>query len=808
MTLNPRTLNFGKPFGAVTGILGRPPVEFLRHPLPIFALFCFGYIALIAAFRYLNFYYTGFEVFGIRVLVYNLLRLAFAGYLFWILYATGDLLLSCLAGRNYGRRPLLDRLALSYFSGAGAWQILLLGLGLANLLLLELVFALTIVVMLCSYRSLVTTFFSPPNEAEAPATPPANGSLQRVALGVMVLILVAVAALLILVKGLYPAGGHDYYTHYFHYYREVVESGSIWPNNVWYHFYYSKGAGLFFLGMLLTDPLAPQLVTLCMMAGAAISIAAFTINLHANKLWQYTIIIVFLGIYIYTPGPRENMAHGGWGDFEKLHEFQTSIVAFLIYALTRLMRRDEYPVKPYRVGAMLATAMAIIITPPFAAFLMFTYFLLGSVALARRSWQTASDITSVAFTCAACVASILVFNYYVTGLPSDQGMHLVWKLVDFEKLHSWGVLPNLVIVQAGLTHLSSLHTGFFNMETARILWVNFRLDLLCLLALLPLPWVLYKALRRDAVLLNYARHHKDAIAVISCFAVAGGVIALLFGRTQSISFYRFSSYLVPVTLMFAAAWWMVALSVFRNRHQSTWGLAVPFLILIMTPGFSMINKHYDITKAKEIIRNAGKLLLGMHSIESAYKTQSSWPGRLPWGGIYPGASDAWAVLPKGERLWSLHTHSYCMTPHCSVESYQSYRLGADWQDVFFGSADDSRAALKKASLNYFLISTELQIVDPLVLGPLFRPEMITKNFGVFWTDGKTALLTWKSVQTKEISPKWLKDYNEKVEESRMGDSYPYRPLERVLRELNETKDYHRLRYLRWDRGLDGMLEPH
>ena len=190
-------------------------------------------------------------------------------------------------------------------------------------------------------------------------------------------------------------------------------------------------------------------------------------------------------------------------------------------------------------------------------------------------------------------------------------------------------------------------------------------------------------------------------------------------------------------------------------------------------------------------------------IESAFETQSSWPGRLPWGGIYPGARKAWAALPKGERLWSLHVHAYCMSPHCRLESYQSYRLGADWEKVFFGTESESRIALQGAGLNFFLISTELSVADPFAL----RPDEIAKHFGIFWTDGTTALLTWKSGRTAAISPEGLEGYRKQVIQSRLGEAYPYRPLETVLHDLRQTGDYSRLRTLRWDRGLDGMLSP-
>ena len=79
---------------------------------------------------------------------------------------------------------------------------------------------------------------------------------------------------LLLVKGLYPQGGHDYYQRYSQFYAAVIDSHGIWPNLFWCRYYYSKGMGVTFLGMLLTDALAPSLVAYCFVAATALALYA------------------------------------------------------------------------------------------------------------------------------------------------------------------------------------------------------------------------------------------------------------------------------------------------------------------------------------------------------------------------------------------------------------------------------------------------------------------------------------------------------------------------------------------------------
>jgi len=767
-----------------------------------FVLLCVGYCVLLWAFSTLDLYHSGFDAQGPKVAFYNGLRLGFVFYLFWVLYSTGDLLLVFAGGATYRSGPVLDRLVLGFFAGVGVWQIVLFALGLANMLHQDLLIALTLSMIVASwptFKTLVT------GNGLSESNLLSKVRKWRQAAGPTLLIMLLTSAgLLAAVKGLYPAGGHDYYTHYFHYYREVVESGSIWPNNVYYHFYYSKGAGLFFLAMLLTDPLAPQLVTLCMFAGGALSIMAFVSHLGMTQKWQAVFVTLLFAAFIYTPGPRENMLHGGWGDFEKLHEFQAMLAFFLIYAFCRLMSRDVGG-SEFRISAMLAVAAAVIITPPTAAFYVLAGFLVFLIALSRGMKDAAMGIASILFTAVVTVASIMALNYLVTGFPSDQGMKLFWTFADFEKIQHWGVLPNFIIAHEGLTGPGANESPVFSLKTLSFLASSFRLDLFAVAILSSALWFFWRVTRLKVADAG-TRKRMAAMTVLLCFFVVGCVVALAFGRTQSISFYRFSSFLIPVTLFSAATFWVAPTPRPVGGAGTRLVAALPAVMILLTV-LVVCGIFYDRSKARDIVRNAVAFIAGKHSIGSAYTSQIAWPGRLPWGGIYPAARIAQGLVPIGERLWSLNIHAYCMAPNCRIESYQSYRLNADWVAVLFENPHQARSALQAAGLNYFLISTELSIPDPLALSSLFRPASVGRYFGVIWTDGKTALLTWKDAKSLELPADWIEAYGEQISKSRLQESFPFGPLERVLRDVATHGDYNRIRTLRWDQGLDGMLAP-
>ena len=120
--------------------------------------------------------------------------------------------------------------------------------------------------------------------------------------------------------------------------------------------------------------------------------------------------------------------------------------------------------------------------------------------------------------------------------------------------------------------------------------------------------------------------------------------------------------------------------------------------------------------------------------------------------------EAWKSIGPGKRIWSFNVHSYCMVPGCRVESHLSSKMLVDRASVLFGTAEVAKEALQHAGLNYFFISTYLDIRDPLICTPLFSPDTIRDHLGVKWTDGTDVLLTWKGPGIEPLSAQWVDKY--------------------------------------------------
>ena len=283
-------------------------------------------------------------------------------------------------GKSGGPDNILDYIALSFFAGTGVWHVWMLILGYLSLYYVWAAVACTVPAVAFSYWNLRRIVLRGRNEIEEHSRIPLRGGvfsfIRWVIMGLAAFVVAAAAVALLLVKGLYPAGGHDYFVHYFPYLKAVIAHHSIWPNEVWYHYYYSKGAGLDFLAILLTDPLAPQLVTYCFFLASAIALFRLLQRISPNSLWPLVGVVLYLGIYIYTPGEGVYRANGGWGDFEKLHELTAALVIAIIWMTWGALESRGRAKLAWIVATSSALVAAVIISTPIALFLGLIFALL------------------------------------------------------------------------------------------------------------------------------------------------------------------------------------------------------------------------------------------------------------------------------------------------------------------------------------------------------------------------------------------------------------------------------------------------
>jgi hypothetical protein len=715
------------------------------------ALIC-GFIGVVAWFAGVDFYHRHFFDTGPIVAADNVVRLVFAIIFTWLIYAPGAAAAALIMSAD--ERAALtppERAVLGFGIGVGIWHVVMLILGLLGLYDRAVIVGLCLVVVVASsrqfantaiaqWRTLVTGFAE---LRQGRATPEQTG----------VILIVVAAVWLLLLRGLFPGGGGDYYTHYFYYYLEVLKNHGLTPNDVWYHYYYSKGSGLAFLGMLLTDPEAPALTTYPCVVFAAVAIATLAVRMAPNSLWPAAGAVIYLFYYLVS------FSADGGGQFQKDHEEVAALVALTAWALC--MERRAAP-RPFRIMAAATAIAAALVTPPIAVLLGFFVGLLAAWSMVRRRWSDMWGYGAVVAAIAGAVLAVFVVSYLQTGLASDQALDLMLRFADPARLDRWGVIPQIIAVAWIRDNYLQWEQPFGRATLQEI--VDF-MRLRFLWPFLTGPLIAVVVLRMSGALSGWrltaprdarsAALSKQTVWRLAALVLLLAIVAVVAGRAQSLSFARLSSFFVPVLVMLAIAGSVWALSWPLTRRDDTiLRLIVPGLLLVGTLVAWQSHAHWTSPLRRETA-NAMRFLAGSYSLAEAYSHANS---PYPFGAINPGALAAAQQLPYGTPIWSTNVDSYCMVPGCLIESVISFKMSGRLDEILGGDPELAKLRLQQAGLDYFLFMKDYRMIDLLPFSRLFAPETIGRYLGVKWSDGSTYLLTWIGPDTTPIGPDFLEAY--------------------------------------------------
>lgn len=722
--------------------------------------FSLSFLLLLCYFSFFDMYHRYFFTKGYAVFAYNLARVWFVVCFMWLLYVVGDFVQEMWREKTSSPSFSLDAILLSFFTGVAICTIVLFILGLLSLYSHLFMVTLSTIIFMLSIPKLTSSL-----DYFRRQTPYWPG---------LALFLSALAAFIV-TKGLYPGGGHDYFNHYSHFYREVLNTGSILPNQVWYQFFYSKGMGLYFFSMYLTDPLAPQLAASALMIGGAGVIYSILHRTSKNALFPWVGATLYLALFIYTPGPLDNMHQGGWGDLEKPHEPAAILMLTLIWCLIGLFKFDK--VKSW--GLMLVLlSLAIIIISPATIFIVegqliiSTFFFMAYKRLKAIRWSiTAIFFTGLWFLMNTCI------NYLLTGIPEDKALQLLLPMMNLDKIQKWGILFELLYghYDRSLSYLNGHQP--LNLNFLIQLLQYFRLDILApffILAMVPTGVACVHKKSREFFL---ARLDRDAFITLICFVIVTVLFTLVASRDQPISYYRLSTFTYGPMLCLS----MILLSPFLQKRLLS---ILAYIMFVFS--FCMLSPYvnWDWHNAVTILKNGVRFSIGRYSIGDGYTHQEGLPGRMPWGGIYPPIVIACQHLPKGENIWGLHTHSYSMLPDCQVEEFMSYRFSPHAETIYYGSPLQAKECLIRDKRNYFFISSVLSLTDPLPVSPLFSPQHIAKYLGIVWTDGENTLLTWKEQAGFVIDDQWLTQYKAQIQASSLITDFPYEKIRAAFHVVN------------------------
>lgn len=713
-----------------------------------------GYLGAAAFFAWVDPYHNAY--FSTRyVFVYNILRLVMTGYVAFCVYATGAFVLRALFRPAASSIPAFSFVLIAFFAGVGIWHLFILAVGHASLLNRTVILIATTPIIFLAGRNLLrgeTAAF----EAIGHQWRTSN-LFERAYASAAVLVLMGTVFAIILSKGIYPGGGHDYWLHYFHFFDRALEAESTLPNEAWYQYFYSKGMGVTFLAMVLTDPMGGQLAGMIFLFAGAAVVAVISLRLGAPAGFALGAAALLLLFYTHTPGIGHIANGGGWGQLQKNHITSSAIFVAIVWMTGELLNAAPHQRRIWMAGVVasivavsLATAQSMLLVGLFA-------FLLLVGCLALRRYALAIYVFFIGGACAASLAGVLVLNYAVTGVPLDQMIVEFWPIVQLQKLIPLGGLQIAVGIHQGISGMKRAAPPLFSPETFDVIYNSF---FLYLATPLFLKGALF-ALGAMAFVMSLRKSAWDKtplLLTVIVFLVSALIATVIGGTTQPISFPRYAEFNLFLLIILSVGIWQYVSFRLSGVHPAGKYLAIAVSAVVFANAGANFTYHH-LYQLRPIMRNGTAFLLGKMSIYDGFKHQEGLRGVFSWSGVYPGVLRAWEFLGPRKRFWSFHLQAYCMLPGCWIESRDSFPLGEHFRDVYYGTAEAARAGLQADGLNHFFVVTNFPMGSALPYTELFNPDNIGKYLGYEWTDGRSYLLTWLDQPgVRPLPPEFIEGY--------------------------------------------------
>ncbi len=553
-----------------------------------------------------------------------------------------------------------------------------------------------------------------------------------------------VGLLLFASKGLYPGvADGDVWVHYLHYLRIVVETGSSLPNEVWYHFFLSKGAGLFFLTAVISDPLAPQLVSSLFIGAAAVIVYDLLRMADTEQHWAALGVVLFMGAYVST-----SSGEGAWGYFFKHHEVMAGLIAFIFWEMASTFRTDSIQHHPSR-RVLLAVVLHLGFFQPVGAFLAITSLLLIIVLalwVRRRRDVAAIALQSITLLLIGVIGS-LVLNFVITGLAELVPTQLMWAIADRAKFLS---STGFGVVAYFLQEHNALGGTVDAMLLGKLLRYDYFRLLLSPIMLFLIGIALTAGLLRMCAVVRTEPARMDPARALSYEIVAFFSPLVLFGlAVVNLSTFRLLGILtLPIAMLGALGLSFAAKTYVRSQRQSN-----------ITACLGLI---FSISVSASILQNMGpergasvqRFLSGRDSLLAVLSyTERNW-------GQDRFLEDLVSIRKKigpNAKIFSFGHQadpSYAF-PGRGLVSEPSYDLGPKLGEIVFGEPGHAKKLLQADGLDYFFISfrgDSAYLFNSLAFSRLFKGDNLARYFSLVYSNRDSYLLTWRHSASDSALP--------------------------------------------------------
>lgn len=724
------------------------------------------YFGVLLALKYLDVFGIRFYASGFPVIVYIFLKTIFALYFMMILLTAGAALQRIILPKaDVSSVGLNAYIIACFFLGASTLALLMLILGFLKAYYFATAIIITApLVGLAPFMlpALITTVKA--RFYQILKTLPTAVSLTYITLLISTVI---VAIVLLLHKGIFPGElDSDVWMHYLHYYKEVSVNGGIWPNDLWYHFYISKGAGLFFLASLLTDVMSAPIVSWCFVILTAIIVYDLLSDHISYPLWPLLgALLVFLSLSAIT---NQYVTENTTSSFFKHHIVLMGFIAFALWCGIRFAHNLSNETAWLLgiagalgflyIGFYIPTTVIPLITIWFFEVAMVSFF------LQKKALQASIFI---GFAVAALFGSLLAFliNYSVTGLADNTPVSLMWKFADKERFGKlWS--PWIIEYYFLASSFDSQPVILSNILRVDINWIA---QLCRTWFFKDVPLLSYSIILTAFIGAGYSTslwrpvlsvNKRNTILYTTLFIGNALLFAQFFKNYNSL--FRLYNFTVIFVILFIVLFWAAVLGP-MSRHKPS----IVAVVILLSAGFFIKDLPLHVTKNRA--RVLWQYVTGKISTKDAVAdTDSMINSYIKNDTRLSHFIKANSYIKDGSKM--LYMGQDCGPGYffpVMVVSELSYALGNKYDTALFGSPEDARSAYQKLGINYFALNLRRQFFVGLPFSPLFKPENVQKYLELVWSDGDFYLLTWKPENSSKIMPV---DFLHKMEQKQLAES--------------------------------------
>jgi len=698
-------------------------------------IFTSFYAFLVAWFHWNRVWTDHYFEAGPVYVFYHALRVAFFLYLVLILFVLGRKLLRWVAPKNLRLISFdpLDHFLLASSLGAALMQIVMLILGFLHLYYRSVALVLTVPWVFLSFAILKECLEKTPRVIQGAI--PKGPWYEKITHGLLMGATLFLWVDILVRKGLFPdIVGNDSVGHYLPYFNEVISRHHLWPNQYYLHYFYSKGGGLQFLAMLLTDIQGSELTSFYYLTLSALILFSLARKMSFSPTWAWLAVILFLKSFMV---PHE-------AEFAKNHLAMT----FWFIALLWLSVRQSIS-----AFLLILVTIALVLNTPASSILTLPYFLsLMAIHGMRRNLELAKTFLSLSILVFSLTGIILSFNYLTSGTMEITPSNIFLPRANLSLMErNWSPFALLTQYEFNVHGGAWLGPSLFRIDKAS-LWEIFRLHLLHdffpFLRLKPsyllaigiylVPFILVLVRPRD-----FKANFKKPLLGMGIMSAACLLILLSTRERHSLinftQFFSFSTSLVGLTL------WTLIFSAFRKpelmQRLSPLVVFLVFLAALFDYGL----------KGGRLVEERYPFLFGRKSFRQAY------------GEWVPESCLEVRSLVGDRKVALLNFFPGCYSlPGIQFERPLMNSYVKDYHRVMFEDALTAKETFQRYGIHHFLVDLSHKF-HFTAFSPIFRPENMKRVLKVRWQSEGAYLLTWKEAGDEESDGPFLGAYTSKYE---------------------------------------------